>query len=39
VDALIADATSARERLITLGADGMRGVEVATIAPRIRFDT
>jgi uncharacterized protein len=39
VDALIADATTARERLFTLGADGMRGVEVATIAPRIRFDT
>jgi predicted metal-dependent hydrolase len=37
VDTLIADATAARERLIALGADGMRRVEVAAIAPRIRF--
>ena len=37
VDTLIADATVARERLIALGADGMRGIEVAAIAPRIRF--
>lgn len=37
VDTLIADATAARERLIALGANGMRGVEVAAIAPRIRF--
>ena len=37
VGTLIADATAARERLITLGPDGMRSVEVATIAPQIRF--
>jgi predicted metal-dependent hydrolase len=37
VDTLVADATAARERLIALGADGMPGVEVAAIAPRIRF--
>ena len=37
VDALIADATSARERLMALGAGGMRSVDVAAIAPRIRF--
>ena len=39
VNALITDATAARERLITLGAEGMRSVEVAGVAPRIRFDT
>ena len=38
VDTLIADATAARERLIALGPDGMRSVEVAAVAPRIRFD-
>jgi predicted metal-dependent hydrolase len=37
VDALIADASAARERLIALGAVGMRGVDVAAVAPRIRF--
>ena len=37
VDALITDSTAARERLITLGADGMRSVEVVAIAPQIRF--
>ena len=37
VGALIADATSARERLIALRADGMRSVDVAAVAPRIRF--
>ena len=37
VDTLIRDATAARQRLITLGGEGMRGVDVATIAPRIRF--
>ena len=37
VDALIADATAARERLIALRADGMRSVDVAAVAPRIRF--
>ncbi len=37
VDALIADATAARERLIALGPDGMRKVEVTAIAPQIRF--
>jgi predicted metal-dependent hydrolase len=38
VEAFIADATTARERLIALGADGMRSVEVVAVAPRIRFD-
>ena len=37
VGALMTDATAARERLITIGADGMRSVEVAAVAPRIRF--
>jgi predicted metal-dependent hydrolase len=37
VNALIADATAARERLIALGAEGMRSVDVMLIAPRIRF--
>jgi len=37
VDALIADATAARERLIALRADGMRSVDVTAVAPRIRF--
>jgi predicted metal-dependent hydrolase len=37
VDSLIADATAARERLIGLGAEGTRSVDVAVIAPRIRF--
>jgi predicted metal-dependent hydrolase len=37
VSALIADATSARERLIALGAAGMRSVDIASVAPRIRF--
>ena len=37
VETLIADATAARERLIALGADGMPSVEVAAVAPRIRF--
>ena len=37
VNALIADATAARERLDALGAEGMRSVEVTSIAPRIRF--
>jgi hypothetical protein len=37
VDTLINDATAARQRLITLGAEGMRGVDIAGIAPRIRF--
>jgi predicted metal-dependent hydrolase len=37
VEALIADATRAREQLIALGAEGMRGVDIARVAPRIRF--
>jgi uncharacterized protein len=37
VGALIADATSARERLTALGADGMRGADIGVVAPRIRF--
>lgn len=37
VGTLIADATAARERLIALGPDGMRKVEVAAIAPQIGF--
>jgi predicted metal-dependent hydrolase len=39
VDTFIAEATAARERLIALGADGMRGVDVAALAPRIRCVT
>ncbi|HZP95912.1 MAG TPA: DUF309 domain-containing protein [Candidatus Limnocylindria bacterium] len=37
VDALIADASAARARLEALGADRMREVDVARIAPRVRF--
>jgi uncharacterized protein len=37
VDALITEATIARERLAALGVDGMRSVDVAAVAPRIRF--
>jgi hypothetical protein len=37
VDRLITDATQARERLASLGKDGMSTVDVAAIAPRIRF--
>lgn len=37
VATLIADATAASERLTALGAEGMRGVDVTTVAPRIRF--
>jgi len=37
VDTLIADATAARERLIALGAEGMRRVDITWVAPRIRF--
>lgn len=39
VDALIADATAARARLIAFGAEGMGRAEIASIAPRIRFTT
>ena len=39
VDALIADATAARERLIALGAEGLRGADIAAVAPRIRCHT
>jgi predicted metal-dependent hydrolase len=34
---LIADASQARERLAALGKDAMSTVDVATIAPQIRF--
>jgi len=34
---LIANASAARERLIAVGAEGMRSVDVTSIAPRIRF--
>ena len=37
VDALIADASASRERLIALGAEGMRRVDITWMAPRIRF--
>ena len=37
VGALIADATAARERLVGLTPEGMRSVDVAAVAPRIRF--
>ncbi|HEY3126449.1 MAG TPA: DUF309 domain-containing protein [Candidatus Limnocylindria bacterium] len=37
VDTLIADATAARERLIALGAEGMRRVDITWVAPQIRF--
>ena len=37
VAALIADATAARERLASLGAERMREVDVNAIAPRIRL--
>ena len=37
VDALINDATAARERLIQLGAEGMSRADIATVAPQIRF--
>lgn len=38
VDTLINDVTAARERLIELGAEGMRRVDIARVAPRIRCD-
>jgi hypothetical protein len=37
VAALIKDATAARARLAALGASGMKDVDVAAIAPRIRL--
>jgi len=37
VAALSADATAARQQLATLGAGRMNTVDVATIAPRIRW--
>jgi predicted metal-dependent hydrolase len=37
VETLIADATAARERLIALGAERLRRVDIAAVAPRIRF--
>ena len=37
VAALIADANAALERLATLGADGMREVDVMRLAPRVRL--
>jgi len=39
VTTLINDAMAARERLIALGADGMRDVDIAAVAPRIRCHT
>ncbi len=39
VNGLITDAIAARERLIALGAEGMRSVDVTLLAPRIRFKT
>jgi hypothetical protein len=36
VAALIADASAARERLLTLGAEGMSEFDLAS-APRVRF--
>ena len=37
VGALLADATAARERLLALGPERMREVDVAAIAPRVRL--
>jgi predicted metal-dependent hydrolase len=37
VESLIADATTARERLVALGPDGMRTADIMSVAPRIRF--
>ena len=37
VERLIADATAARERLVALGAEDMRGANVKDVAPQIRF--
>src|SRR5438477_4533660 len=37
VTALIADAGAARDRLAAVGAGGLRTVDVASVAPRIRF--
>jgi hypothetical protein len=37
VNALIADAIAARDRLIAAGAEGMRSVDITAVAPRIRF--
>jgi uncharacterized protein len=37
VDTLITDATAARDRLSALGTDGMLSVDVAAVAPQIRF--
>lgn len=34
---LVADAVAARVRLVALGANGMRSVDVTQIAPQIRF--
>jgi len=39
VNALIAEATAAHDRLIAAGADGMRSVDITAVAPRIRFKT
>jgi predicted metal-dependent hydrolase len=39
VETLIADASASRERLIALGAEGMRRVDIAWMAPRIHFTT
>ena len=37
VGTLITDATAARERLKSLGAEGMRTADITAVAPRIRF--
>ncbi len=37
VDALIRDAAAARERLAAIGAEHMGEVDVAAVAPRVRF--
>jgi predicted metal-dependent hydrolase len=37
VDALIADAAAARDRLVAAGANGMSTIDVAAVAPQIRF--
>ena len=38
VDSLITDTTAAHGRLIALGPEGMRGVDITAVAPRIRFN-
>jgi uncharacterized protein len=38
VEALVADATAARKELLARGTKGMRGADLASVAPRIRFN-